>query len=183
MWSKRHVFSMGRCQHTPGAMATTSTDQMQLVNGPCPYFPPSLLPSGCVSLLSEGIMGCMTLIHLLSLSSLLPWLCLMHLPPCLRDKLPRYALQNSIFMRRTSRYKFKGHSGVPDLWLVRCRLLLSKVCPLITNIFHDAPWQINIRRGSSARVPRCQEEVWGRSRSAVTPQLTDVLSGSLLHAG
>jgi len=77
---------------TPGSMATT--DQMLWVNCTCPSL---LQTSGSLSLCCclRALWGCMTLIHSLNLLFFRPGFVLICLPLSLRDKLPRYALQNN----------------------------------------------------------------------------------------
>lgn len=54
----------------------------------------------------------------------------------------------------------------------------------MTNISRESlPPRLKTQQGGSARVPSCHEEVWEWSWSAVTPHLTDVLSGSMLRVG
>ena len=95
---------------TSSTMATISVDQMQPLI--CTLLPLHPFPSAVRRL--YGVYDLNTLFKLLHFVAL----------ALLRDKWPRYASQKDIFIGRTSKYKFKDHSSMPNLWLVRCRFLL-----------------------------------------------------------
>lgn len=109
-----------------------------------------------------------------SLLFLWPGFVLMFLPPCLR-------LPNSVFMRRKSGDKSKELiCGLSDASASTARFL---ACPIITNVFHEAPSQTNTLWGSSTRAPSCHGEVrCDRDRLSRFISLTSQ-PDSLLHVG
>ena len=132
--------------------------------------PPSLPPSFLLDLFLSAVWGHYGVFDLNSfVQSLLLFWCIC--PPCLRDKLPRYALSKTAYL---CKIKFKGRS---------CSHSVSGLSYYDKYFTQVLPTQTKTQRGGSARVPSCHEEVWEWSWSAVTPHLTDVLSGSMLRVG